>query len=665
MILKEVVILKINLNFVVKIISQTIKSLAILSCFVVFLGLGADLPILAQQQPSDAVQMLHNNLNRVGFPCELDKDISVDNVKDYFEGVSSTPPDYLNTICMPPGVIKNIVDTAVDNDNPNPTIKIDNLDIDNSNNEYDNPTLAFLRNQQETKSLGILDAGDASIGSYSCGKQNTNKCYSLSNTNSMVTTIKDQLYDEFGRGNLGGAGQSCKDTQNATSRCQLDNSTTDTVDPNGKCLPGYKCYTPPTPTPTLAPTTAEEPLLNLSGFLTDEQKRSPGDLGQICKGLELFESDDPIEVQGEIQDTATELIPTDSDNSFLPFWLRNGIEDAGEAIKKRARSLLNGVIMTTLPEEDIPEGVRSDRLWLASMGCNGDLQCDASLELGDLKPMGVCIKMENIYEHKKLLKSRMDQSSKSDLTLIQGDSQNTAIPTDKLGLMCINSMPHADLITGAVTDFLADNSHLIRTRNRNADNTATCLSGCVELIQFHIRDSITSDNIIESLKERLSCDNNATVYQDFCTETNVFNGINSLDDLVAKNGVKAMLNKPEYFNGNDSLIKSTMANLNRCLSCAREGGVATAIGCIQVGDMKSIVSVLVFRIGIGIAGSFCLLCIVYGAVMIQLSQGDSAKITKARKLIINCLLGLALIIFSVFVLDFIGIKLLRIPGLSN
>ena len=99
-----------------------------------------------------------------------------------------------------------------------------------------------------------------------------------------------------------------------------------------------------------------------------------------------------------------------------------------------------------------------------------------------------------------------------------------------------------------------------------------------------------------------------------------------------------------------------------CLECANNGGVYTGIGCVYT-DIKKFIQDFVFKIGLGLAGGFSLLCIIYAAFMMQSSQGNPEKLKKAQEMITSCIMGLMLIIFSVFILRLIGVNILQIKGL--
>lgn len=93
-------------------------------------------------------------------------------------------------------------------------------------------------------------------------------------------------------------------------------------------------------------------------------------------------------------------------------------------------------------------------------------------------------------------------------------------------------------------------------------------------------------------------------------------------------------------------------------------GVWTGLGCIYT-NPEEFIKKTVFGLLIGLAGVISLLCIIYAAFMMQTSQGNPEKIKKAQELLTSCIMGLMLIIFSVFILKLIGVDILRIPGLSK
>lgn len=127
-----------------------------------------------------------------------------------------------------------------------------------------------------------------------------------------------------------------------------------------------------------------------------------------------------------------------------------------------------------------------------------------------------------------------------------------------------------------------------------------------------------------------------------------------LDGLTPTPGPLQVLEKfcDKQINNNDK---------TNCTSCIVGGGVWTGLGCMQ-GSLDQFIGKTVFGFGIGLAGSLAMLCIIYAAFMMQSSQGNPEKLKKAQEMITSCIMGLMLIIFSVFILRLIGVNILKIPG---
>lgn len=98
-----------------------------------------------------------------------------------------------------------------------------------------------------------------------------------------------------------------------------------------------------------------------------------------------------------------------------------------------------------------------------------------------------------------------------------------------------------------------------------------------------------------------------------------------------------------------------------CLSCARDGGTWTSFGCVP-STLQGFIGGFLLRTLLGLAGMFALLCIIYSSFLLQTSRGNPEKIKKGREYLTNCILGLLLILFSVFILRLIGVNILNIPG---
>jgi hypothetical protein len=100
------------------------------------------------------------------------------------------------------------------------------------------------------------------------------------------------------------------------------------------------------------------------------------------------------------------------------------------------------------------------------------------------------------------------------------------------------------------------------------------------------------------------------------------------------------------------------------IECETNGnpGINTAIGCIPITSTTSfLVFILPWALGVGGGTAFVL--IIVAGFLFMTSAGDPRKVRAAKELLVSAISGLVMIIFSVYILDLIGIRILRIPGL--
>lgn len=114
------------------------------------------------------------------------------------------------------------------------------------------------------------------------------------------------------------------------------------------------------------------------------------------------------------------------------------------------------------------------------------------------------------------------------------------------------------------------------------------------------------------------------------------------------------------------------SNWQKCVDCVyenydnaivKEGYNWTVFGCLPTqagGFVQNIVSFV-----IAIAGGITLLMLIFGGFLILTSSGDSERLATGKNIILSSILGLLLIIFSVFLLNFIGYQILKIPGFGG
>lgn len=117
----------------------------------------------------------------------------------------------------------------------------------------------------------------------------------------------------------------------------------------------------------------------------------------------------------------------------------------------------------------------------------------------------------------------------------------------------------------------------------------------------------------------------------------------------------------KYFKLCDQILDTVLQQ--ECRDCAgseEQAGVWTAVGCINR-DPVSIAQRLI-EVGLGIGGGVALIMTLAGGFILSTSQGNPQKASQARELITNSIIGLLFVIFSVVILQFIGVTVLRIPG---
>lgn len=166
------------------------------------------------------------------------------------------------------------------------------------------------------------------------------------------------------------------------------------------------------------------------------------------------------------------------------------------------------------------------------------------------------------------------------------------------------------------------------------------------------------------------------------TIDNTVDRFQKLDDFQKKYGnVQCIYGDPDNSGGSCTCVASQAPNPNKaigqlcynyltnskelpqCLSCAATNGMWTGIGCIPL-NLQSFISTFLLSTGVGLGGIMALICIIYAALQMQISQGNPEKIKKTQELLTSCIMGLMLIIFSVFILKLIGVNILRIPFLQ-
>lgn len=100
----------------------------------------------------------------------------------------------------------------------------------------------------------------------------------------------------------------------------------------------------------------------------------------------------------------------------------------------------------------------------------------------------------------------------------------------------------------------------------------------------------------------------------------------------------------------------------RCDYKGEDIGINTAIGCIPVlTDDPDLFLAWILTWAIGIAGGIAFLLILVAGFQIITSQGNPERMKAGQELLTAAVSGLLLLIFSIFILNFIGVDILGLP----
>lgn len=100
-----------------------------------------------------------------------------------------------------------------------------------------------------------------------------------------------------------------------------------------------------------------------------------------------------------------------------------------------------------------------------------------------------------------------------------------------------------------------------------------------------------------------------------------------------------------------------------CQACHEQGGKWTVIGCVRT-EPGSFVQVLL-RIVFSLTGGIAFLALLYGGGLILTSKGNSEQLEKGKNVLRGAIVGILLVFFSVFILQFLGVTVFNLPGFGQ
>lgn len=141
-----------------------------------------------------------------------------------------------------------------------------------------------------------------------------------------------------------------------------------------------------------------------------------------------------------------------------------------------------------------------------------------------------------------------------------------------------------------------------------------------------------------------------------CPVGTYFEGFNPPNNNLGCGLLRACCTNP----GNTRIERDTLL-----LECDAQGGgkgIDTAVGCIKVTSSTSLfLFILPWAIGVGGGVSFIL--IIVAGFIIMTSGNDPQKAKAGKELLSSAIAGLLMIVFSVYLLNVIGVQILKLPGL--
>ena len=141
-----------------------------------------------------------------------------------------------------------------------------------------------------------------------------------------------------------------------------------------------------------------------------------------------------------------------------------------------------------------------------------------------------------------------------------------------------------------------------------------------------------------------------------CPPEYYFEGINPPMEEIGCDLLYACCTQP-----GDGWIERNALN-PQCTTASGRVGIRTAIGCIGVTSQTDLL-LFVLPWAIGVGGGTAFILIVVAGFLVLTSAGDPQRAKAGKELLGAAFAGLLMIIFSVYILDIIGIRILRLPGL--
>ena len=101
-------------------------------------------------------------------------------------------------------------------------------------------------------------------------------------------------------------------------------------------------------------------------------------------------------------------------------------------------------------------------------------------------------------------------------------------------------------------------------------------------------------------------------------------------------------------------------NYGSCQQCVSSGSSWTAVGCVPTNAAGFVQTVL--RFIVPLVGGIAFLGLLGGGFLLATSSGDPIRIAQGKSILFGSIGALLIVIFAVFILNFVGMNVLGLPG---
>lgn len=102
----------------------------------------------------------------------------------------------------------------------------------------------------------------------------------------------------------------------------------------------------------------------------------------------------------------------------------------------------------------------------------------------------------------------------------------------------------------------------------------------------------------------------------------------------------------------------------QCMDCTtKPSHTWTVVGCVP--NTAYGLGQKILSLSVSIAGGVAFLSFLYGAFLILTAKGDREQLENGKDILIKSIGGLFIILFAVFILNFVGVEVLKIPGFGG